>query len=504
VVNDTRQIVVPANTTLILHGHHYFKGPAISPAFIVLAGVGSSVMCENQPSFQDPSSILSSWQGTCGIDVDPESGAMAAIEVQQPGFRIENLSVRGNRRVTSLIHAKDGVNTQHGIIRRNVLRGIYYDNHPSGYAVDFDQPTRGVGDELLAEGNEIYWTAGGFRINPGNSSGAIRIVGNEYYLGYGPALTMGPNYTFDAHIENNVCAFIQVSSANEIFWDLRNSDSFLFANNHDECHDFSGAGGVSQVRVTAQNSGAIIANTLNGNTTDLSAAHDPAYNINLQGTRNIVIEGNLLKNSHIAGIHFGANVSAISYSGNYYSEGHDSSGSETEGLPSPVYGARPAQTGNATSNPGGWADTCSACGAGTAGTANKLWLIGRYLPAISFSQICTNIAAADSATNSDLCLYNGAGTLVANAGARHLDATGVQCFAPVQPVSIILPSGLYFYGWTSAGSALKINLDTTSNKEPLAYSVSSAHETSSGGVCPASIKPPGRSVTPIGTQFGLF
>ena len=508
VTQDSVPIVVGAHQVLVLHAHHSWKGIKLGSPAIQLSGIGAAVVCEQPPGYTDQTA--SAWQGNCGIDLYGAAGGQAAISVNASGTLIKYLTVRGDSSMPSPIIANAAASSIDYVqIVGNVIRGTYSSNYTSSFGIDFTTTgSFGTMDHDVFADNVIYWTSGGIRFNPYNSAFNPVFLRNWYFAGYGPGFVIGPGFTFDAKLDGNACGFNGVSTADEAFYSLRYAASFQFVNNHDECWNVSQVKGVRELYLS-NSSGTIASNTFDGNTNASpynTSAYDDAYNIYIDNTPTpnggIKIDTNWLKYASVSAIHFGTAVSNVQYEGNTYAHGSGPSGVYTDGELMPIYAA--PETGPATGGPTGWTDTCANCASGGAGTANKLWLVGRYLPAVSFSQICTDITAADPSSNSDLCLYNGAGTLVADTGAHRLGSTGVQCFTPVQPTSIILPPGLYFYGWTSAGSTLKVNFDATSTKEPLAYSLSGAYGASAGGACPVSIKPPAKSVTAVGTQFGLF
>jgi len=386
-------------------------------------------------------------------------------------------------------------------ISGNTIRGTYYDNHTTSFGIDIGGSSGGgnITNNVVAEDNVIFFTSGAIRYNPSATGGNMIMRGNWYLLGYGPAYVVGPGYTFDTKIDSDSCAFSQVSTANESHWLIEDADSIDIRNNQNECHDISGLGGNQDLKITGS-TGTVENNSWNGNQDDILSAHDNAYNIYLTSTAHFTIDTNLLKQSSTAGIHFGSNVTDVDYKHNTYIQGHASTGTYTDGRVLPIYGA--SASGSATGGPTGWADTCYGC-TGEAVTANKYFLFGKYFPnPVSFSQMCVNISVADGAHNSDLCIYDAQGNLVANAGAQHMSSTGNICFAPNQSTPIILPPGLYFYGLTSAGGVLNVNASSTGNQ--LAYSLNTAYGTSSGGACGSTITPPTQSPTPAGSEFGLF
>jgi len=131
-------------------------------------------------------------------------------------------------------------------------------------------------------------------------------------------------------------------------------------------------------------------------------------------------------------------------------------------------------------------------------TANKLWLVGFFLAVpLTFSKIAVNINTADGTNNSDVGLYNVAGTLLANAGAQHMGSTGFQTFSAVQGAQTI-PAGVIFLAATSAGSTLQLK---QADDEPCLY-VNTAFGSSAGGALPASITPP--SLAASRTPFSMW
>ena len=389
----------------------------------------------------------------------------------------------------------------------NTIRGTYSNNVTTGPGIDIGGVSGGgnVTDHLVAEDNVIFWTSGAIRFNPSSSGFNMVALRNWYFAGYGPGYVVGPGYTFDTLLDGNACGFSELSIANEDHWSILNADSFLARNNHNECHDVSAAGNNRDIFITGS-TGTLENNTFNGNTDNSIAAQDNAYNVYLTSIQHLRIDTNLLEHSSTSGIHFGSGVADVEYSGNTYLRGHAGTGAYTDGRLLPTY-ASTYGLSNATGGLTGWADTCAGISGSTicpnlSMTSNKLFLIGKFLPATMFSKICMNIPVADGVNNSDLCIYDAQGNLVVDAGAQKMSTSGSECFTPVQAAPIVMPAGLYFYGATSAGSTLNISASSAGNQ--LAYSLNSSYGTSSGGACPSTITPPTQSPTPAGSEFGLF
>lgn len=125
---------------------------------------------------------------------------------------------------------------------------------------------------------------------------------------------------------------------------------------------------------------------------------------------------------------------------------------------------------------------------GNSAVANKVNYAGFYLPApLTFANLAVNIATNDAVNNSDLGIYAADGSaLLANIGAQHTAATGIQTFAIVQ-TSVTLNPGRYLLAFTSAGSTFGLNKD---NHWPSWCFISSGVGTSVGGALPASIPAP--------------
>lgn len=140
-----------------------------------------------------------------------------------------------------------------------------------------------------------------------------------------------------------------------------------------------------------------------------------------------------------------------------------------------------------------------ATGFGPTVTANKLILLGFTLDcALTFSQVTVSLVTNDNTNNSDIGLYNSAGTLIANIGAQHTPAGGDQTFAFTQGAQTISP-GLYFFAVTSAGSTLNPN----GNQQFFCAYFNGTFGTSAGGALPASIAPPALAPSRNGITFCL-
>ena len=493
---------IGTNQVVVLHGHYYFSGAQPSTGLVNLTGFGAGISCEPNAVVQTKT-FPSSWQGTAGLDSQASSGSGPIVTIGDEGQTVHGCTIRGDQYVTSLVQANNNMEFSNLTVDGNILRGTYFGGYQTtSYAVDLSPTTLGIGDNSRIGPNVMYWTTGGVRINPANSAGSVEVAHNWLYYSYGPAFTFGPGYLFDLTVRNNGCVSNLTSTANEVLWDFNNTDTFVATNNHNECYDVSGAGGVIQARVMSGQAGILQGNTWAGNQSDTVAAHDPKYSVYLQSTSNLVIQGDLLAGSSASGIHFGTGVTGITHSSNKFKRGHAGTTTYTDGLPGAIYSAQATQVGPGTGSPTGWGDLCNACPS-VAMTANKLFLIGKYIPyPVSFSRLCAGIGVADATNNSDLCLYDAGGNLVADTGAVHMSATGFQCFNAVQSAPIVIPPGLYFYGATSAAATLAVNA-TGIDVQP-SYSYSTGYGTSSGGTCPSTITPPPNSPVLAGSQFALM
>ena len=136
-------------------------------------------------------------------------------------------------------------------------------------------------------------------------------------------------------------------------------------------------------------------------------------------------------------------------------------------------------------------------GAGPAPTANKLVIAGFYLPyPMAISTIGFFVDTTDGSNNSDVGLYNSAGTLVANIGAQHLGSSGPIAGTIVQG-TINEPAGFHYFAYTSVGTTLQLAQDSTGVYFTPYANV--AFGTSSGGALPASIAAP--AINPVSGVF---
>jgi len=141
----------------------------------------------------------------------------------------------------------------------------------------------------------------------------------------------------------------------------------------------------------------------------------------------------------------------------------------------------------------------SAGGYNLAVPQNQTILMGFYLPyPLSFSKIYFNISVVDAGNNSDVGLYNAAGTLVADIGAQALGTLYGQTIATVQGLQTIQP-GLYLFAATTAGNVLTL----VGGVDVCSWMTSSVGGVTAGGSLAASITPPARSPNSFSYQFGL-
>jgi hypothetical protein len=158
----------------------------------------------------------------------------------------------------------------------------------------------------------------------------------------------------------------------------------------------------------------------------------------------------------------------------------------------------------AQQTPTGWPIAAYSTGlAPTLGTvvgANSSVLWAWFLPAsVTFSHIAINIAFADAANNSDVGIYNAAGTLLADVGAQHMGSTGNQVFNVSGGAKTVGP-GLIFFLCATASGTFSINSSTGL----MALNFTTAFAASVGGACPASITPPSIGNGGRGPAFCLF
>lgn len=131
---------------------------------------------------------------------------------------------------------------------------------------------------------------------------------------------------------------------------------------------------------------------------------------------------------------------------------------------------------------------------------NALALSPFNLPyALTFANIAVYVSTPDASHNSDIGLFNSAGTLVANIGAQLISSSGEQAFATAQG-SQTIPPGLYWFALTSAATSFSIYGDNTS----MSLYFSQAFGSSVGGALPASISPPAFSIARNLLSFMLY
>jgi hypothetical protein len=133
-----------------------------------------------------------------------------------------------------------------------------------------------------------------------------------------------------------------------------------------------------------------------------------------------------------------------------------------------------------------------------AATANKIYLlvvpIGSWF---TFSHLGFYVGTADATHNSDVGVYNSAGTLIANVGATTYSGTGFTTAAVAQG-TLTEPPGLYGLAFTSVASTFGLDGD---NGAGVAVFANGAYGTSAGGALPPSITFP--AISPANQTFYL-
>jgi hypothetical protein len=149
----------------------------------------------------------------------------------------------------------------------------------------------------------------------------------------------------------------------------------------------------------------------------------------------------------------------------------------------------------AQQTPTGWPLTFFMHGYGgalasfTVVTANKIELIGMYLPcSVQFSSLIFGVGTADAVNLSDIGIYTYAGVLAAHIGAQVLSSATIQAVAIAGGGTVTLPPGRYFWAATSNGSTIAFRDDTAGFT--YTFQRATAFGTSSGGNLPNSITPP--------------
>jgi len=160
--------------------------------------------------------------------------------------------------------------------------------------------------------------------------------------------------------------------------------------------------------------------------------------------------------------------------------------------------------GAGAGTPTGWPVNyyTSPPGSGVNGTtANQVSVLGFALPAQGvFSTLSAYISVPDGINNSDIGIYNVAGTLVAHIGAQTTSGNNDYHDFAIVGAPVTLPPGLYAYAWTSAGSTLSIG----SNAGIRTWLYNANIAASVGGALPASIGALSISATDRHAQFALF
>jgi len=136
---------------------------------------------------------------------------------------------------------------------------------------------------------------------------------------------------------------------------------------------------------------------------------------------------------------------------------------------------------------GGQADSSNAT------VANKVNYSGFYLTtSLTFTTLGVDISTPDGVNNSDIGIYNAAGSsLLANIGAQHLGSGGLQSFTITQGTVTLQPAR-YLLAFTSAAGTLTLNKD---NRVITWAFTSGGVGVSAGGALPASIPAPTVSFT---------
>jgi len=120
--------------------------------------------------------------------------------------------------------------------------------------------------------------------------------------------------------------------------------------------------------------------------------------------------------------------------------------------------------------------------------ANKINYSGFLVSqGVTFTTLGFQVGTADAVNNSDVGIYNAAGTsLLANIGAQHLAAIGVQSFPILQGTVTLMP-GRYIFAYTSAAGTLALLKDN----RIITWTFNAAGiGTSIGGALPVSIPAP--------------
>jgi len=136
---------------------------------------------------------------------------------------------------------------------------------------------------------------------------------------------------------------------------------------------------------------------------------------------------------------------------------------------------------------GGQADSSNGA------VANKVNYSGFYLTtSLTFTTLGFNIGTLDGVNNSDVGIYNAAGSsLLANIGAQHLGSTGMQSFTVTQGTVTLQPAR-YLFAYTSAASTLAMQKD---NRIITWAFTAGGVGVSVGGALPATIPAPTVSFT---------
>lgn len=135
-------------------------------------------------------------------------------------------------------------------------------------------------------------------------------------------------------------------------------------------------------------------------------------------------------------------------------------------------------------------------------TANTYTAWGIVLPVqLAVDTLILNIHLGDATHNCDAGLYNAAGHLVANIGAQHLTATGIQQFAIAQG-AVTLNPGRYYFATTSVATTATL-YTTNDGITPQSFYFAQDLGTTTGGALNATITPPAEAPAANGPIFSL-
>jgi hypothetical protein len=330
----TTPIQINKPVHLYLGGNFTYSGAAIAAGILQLnAGSSGSIVEAPYTAFStdtygDNGSALT---GNVQALVVTPSASMpvvsVALNVHDVGFR--NLTLIGNSNVT------DGI--QHGGSVRMIVehclftRQINTSNFPTGWAVN---GTQAVQDGSQVRNSVILGWGGGIKFNGGTSSqgtgdGVLLIEGNFIYdvsLGFISLTT-----TFDAKIRNNSTGFSFLNASTAGILLAGTTTTPTIDNNHFDGSNTLGNSGVIDIKITGTCvGGSITNNSINGNTNDAVAAHDPDHGIDIGASVSfLTIENNQIINYAAGGTN--NQGTSICYRGNKWLAGHAGTGTEIIG-----------------------------------------------------------------------------------------------------------------------------------------------------------------------------